>query len=130
MFLIAAVSSILVAGCTEKKAPTSRAQSSEPGASVRTLQVYIDNSAIQCEREGKSPQHTAQQLAANNIAVIASHCVHITGVASATLCGLKDLNINVHEIAAADLKKARALGFEPVANIGHHGNKSFELKDC
>lgn len=92
--------------------------------------VYIDDGAVQCEQKGRSLNDTKNKLTSMNIAVKASKCAHITGASMATMCGLKDLNIHMHQLYTRDVKKARGLGFEPISSLSHYGDKSYKELPC
>lgn len=92
--------------------------------------VYIDNGALQCEKAPMPLSQTRDRLLNANIKVEKSQCAQITGVAVAAMCGLKDTGIHMHHISMKQTKKARSLGFEPMASLSHYGDKSFEQVVC
>lgn len=83
----------------------------------KSLWVYINNGAVQCEFNGHPPAKTAENLIDNGIPVMASHCGSITGVMRAAVCGGATTNINLHEIATAHRAKAERLGYRPAQSL-------------
>lgn len=127
--LLVLVSLFGLAAC--ERADTDSAQAGQKHAVNQALRwVYIDNGAVQCERPAKALSETQSALNGRGVKVKQSQCAIITGTAVAALCGLKDLGIHMHQIVESDLKKARSLGFEPIENLSHYGNKSFEVTPC
>ncbi len=92
--------------------------------------VYINTGAIQCESDGKTGTETAQMLAEQGIEVNNTQCGHLSNIAVLAMCGGITTNINVHEIAAADLEKALSLGFEDVATLKQEDNLGYDVADC
>lgn len=92
--------------------------------------VYIDDGAIQCEKQAQDLTHTRSVLLASGINVEDSKCATIVGAAVASLCGLKTLGIHIHLISSSDVKRARSQGFEPVSALAHYGDKHHEPRAC
>ena len=127
----------LLIGCSDKATELAEGKTlaaSNPSTNVDVasdlMWVYIDNGAVQCEYSGKTLLETRTQLSDSNIPVAQSHCAQITGAMVASQCGLKDVNIHVHQIPNSHIKQARGTGFEPVTNLSHYGNKSYTLTEC
>lgn len=95
-----------------------------------TTLVYINNGSIQCGELGKSGLETANILQASNISVESTQCGHLANIAVVAMCGGPGININVHEIKSADLKKARSIGFEDVAKLKQENHKGYEVSGC
>lgn len=103
---------------------------SDPQTTDMLQWVYIDNGAVQCETSAQPLSRTHLALQTAGIEVHKSQCATITGTAVATLCGLKDLGIHMHQIAQKSVAKARALGYEPMTALSHYGDKSYEPTPC
>ena len=92
--------------------------------------VYINNGAIQCESKGQSKDQTAALLVKQGIKVKSSQCGHLTNIMVAAVCGMQDININTHQIAANDLEKSRLLGFENVTQLKQGNDIGYALANC
>lgn len=96
----------------------------------KSVWVYINSGAIQCESKGKTGTETALLLKSENIAVAKTECGHLVNVAVIAMCGGPTSNINVHHISNADLEKAQALGFENVTTLKQQDNPGYEFGEC
>jgi hypothetical protein len=92
--------------------------------------VFIDDGAVACEEEGLSEEKTALILRGQGIDVISSGCAYITGVSIPDVCGIGDLNINIHTIHAQNLPDAEELGFESVSTLRNGSDSGYERVDC
>ena len=101
-----------------------------PLESMPLVAVFIDDGALQCERQGRSLAASEALLTQAGVSVTNSYCAYIDGVMMAMQCGLKDLNVHVVEVQLSQLGQARALGFEPLANAAHHGQKTVLKQVC
>lgn len=99
-------------------------------ASQQPTLVYINSGAIQCESDGKTGAETAQLLTDENITVNSTQCGHLSNIAVVAMCGGIGTNINVHNIASADLEKAKALGFENVTTLKQTDHLGYEVGEC
>jgi hypothetical protein len=69
----------------------------------------------QCEGPGPAPQSLAQRLIDAGVAVAAVGCGH-DGRMRPAVCGAPDGALAVMDIDAAQLPRARELGFQPLAD--------------
>ncbi|WP_096085539.1 hypothetical protein [Agaribacterium haliotis] len=105
------------------------AKNSEPTAPVTLVELYIDDGALQCEQPPRSLEQSKALLTQQKIQVGAARCARIDGMV-AMQCGLKDLNVHVVSVSEDDVGKARSLGFEPMSQLSHHGQKSLIDQPC
>ena len=99
-----------------------------PLESMPLVAVFIDDGALQCERQGRSLAASEALLTQAGISTANSYCAYIDGVMMAMQCGLKDLNVHVVEVQSSQLQSA--LGFEPLASVAHHGEKTLVKHAC
>lgn len=92
--------------------------------------VYISSGAIQCESNGKSTDQTAALLMERDVAVKKSQCGKLTGIMMMTMCGSTTTNINLHEIAANDMKTAEIIGFANVTTLMQGTEVGYEVTEC
>lgn len=92
--------------------------------------VYINDSAIQCEYAGDSPEVTANTLIEAGIDVLESDCGYISGLVTPAVCGIDTDGINIHKIRSVNLGDAEALGFSPVSTLETESGIGFEVIDC
>ena len=115
----------------EKPKPAENLKPKEkPKEKPSSVWVYTDNGALQCEKPAMPLSTTKNMLMEAKIDVVNSQCAAITGMMVATMCGLKDTGIHMHEIPEKSLKKARGLGFEPITSLSHSGNRSYAVTEC
>lgn len=96
----------------------------------KNMLVYVNNGAIQCESDGKTGAETAALLKDAGVIVSKTQCGHLTNVVVAAMCGGQATNINVHEIAASDLEKAKSVGFEDVITLKQDDKPGYNAADC
>jgi hypothetical protein len=97
----------------------------------KTVFVFIDNGAKQCEPTGMTPEESAEVLAGAGIEVFSSSCGVMTGKAVATVCGGSTLGILVHEIRKTDLPAAEDLGYADVDTvIDEAEGTGYAVEDC
>ena len=115
------LSILLIAGCDVNK---------EPDVLTGNELVYIDDAAVQCEKEGMATTESAQLLTNKGIDVISSYCGFLTEVAIAAQCGLGDANINLHEVNSNNVPNAQEFGFKPVSSLKLESDIGYQIIDC
>lgn len=96
----------------------------------KKITVYINSGAIQCEFDGLTGNQTADLLIEANVAVNTNQCGHLTSRMVIAKCGARTTRINLHEIVANDLEKAKTIGFADVHNLKKGNNIGYEVIDC
>ena len=100
----------LVAGCAAPAAEPA------PAAGGAVVQVFKSRGALQCAGRGTPPDVMADALRRAGIAVLASGCGSV-GRLRPAVCGAGTDELNLFDISAADLARAQALGFAPLAQL-------------
>jgi len=78
--------------------------------SSQTIKVYKPNGSIQCQMSGVTLQDMEKELTSKGITVLSS-CYGHDGLVRPAVCSVPTGNLNVYEIDASQLQKARDLGF-------------------
>lgn len=100
---------VTLSGCA---APAPSA--SGPGGDV--VKVFKNRGALQCEGRGTPPEAMRAELERAGVRVQASACGS-DGRMRPAVCGAGTGEINLFDIAAADLPGAQALGFAPLSQL-------------
>jgi hypothetical protein len=80
------------------------------------VKVWKSRGAIQCGSKGTPPEQMARELEAAGITVLA-HACGSDGRLYPAMCGKPDGKINIFTIPAAQLERAAALQFRPLASL-------------
>ena len=90
------------------------APASSPAGDV--VKVFKSRGAVQCEGRGTAPKAMRAELERAGVRVQASACGS-DGRMRPAVCGAGTDEINLFDIAAADLPRAQALGFAPLPQL-------------
>jgi hypothetical protein len=88
-----------------------------PAAAEAGVKVFKARGAVQCAGRGTAPEAMRAELERAGVRVSSAGCGS-DGRMRPALCGATTGEINLFDIAAADLPAARALGFAPLADLG------------
>ena len=80
------------------------------------MKVFKSRGAVQCEGRGTAPEAMRAELERAGVRVQASACGS-DGRMRPAVCGAGTDEINLFDIAAADLPRAQALGFAPLSQL-------------
>jgi len=92
--------------------------------------VYRNNDSIQCEYDGVTEIESAKKLTDLGINVHDSSCGYLSDISVAALCGLGNIDINIHSIDSIKLKEAETIGFMPVMNVDTSEKTNYVEVDC
>jgi hypothetical protein len=93
----------------------------------QSLLIYKNADRIQCDDNvGLSSEETSQQLSEAKIEVRSTYCGIKRGMMVSAVCGQSTLDINVHKISDQDWRRAKALGFNKVADL----TSGYQQTDC
>lgn len=96
-------------------APPAAADAAGAGAGA-SLQVFKPRGSVQCGDRGTAPEAMRAELERAGVRVASARCGS-DGRMYPAVCGGATGEINLFEIDAADVERARGLGFAPLAEL-------------